>query len=180
MSGLLDRVIGAARLDVKTYEEVEHDKEATPQAAGIVIASALATGIGTLGYGGGIGSVIGGTLAGLLGWVIWAGVIYLIGTKLLPESQTDADMGQLLRTLGYAQAPGILRIFGFIPVLGALIHLAVGIWLIATTVVAVRQALDYTSTGRAVGVVVLGFLAYLLVFGLLFSAMGGGAATPVG
>lgn len=145
-----------------------------PQAATVVILSALAAGIGTTGQGG-FGALIVGTLAALIGWVLWAGVIYLIGAKLMPEENTQADMGQVMRALAFAQAPGVIRVFGFIPMIGPLLHLVAAIWMIVAMVIAVRQSLDYESTGRAVGVVILGFVVYILVFALLVASMGGGS-----
>jgi hypothetical protein len=116
------------------------------------------------------------TLGSLIGWFIWAGLTYLIGTKMLPEEQTEADMGQLLRTTGFASSPGLLRILGIVPVLGALVGLIVSVWMLIAFVVAVRQALDYKSTGRAVAVCLIGFVVYLaFVFGLSLVA-GVGAA----
>lgn len=173
MNQLINRMLGAARLDVQTYEEVEHDAGAMPQAATVVILSALAAGIGSMTQGG-FGALIIGTLAALIGWVLWAGVIYLIGAKVMPDTNTDADMGQVMRALAFAQAPGVIRIFGFIPVLGPLVHLVAAVWMIVAMVIAVRQSLDYESTGRAVAVVILGFVVYILVFGLLVASMGGG------
>lgn len=171
MSSFAKRMLGAAQLDVAIYEEVEHDKDATGQALGVVVLSALCAGIGGAAVGG-FGALIGLTLAALVGWFLWAGVIYLIGGKLLATEQTDVDMGQLLRTLGFAQSPGVLRVLGVIPGLGALIQLVASIWMLVAMVIAVRQALDYESTGRAIGVVLLGFLAYLLTFGTLFAIFG--------
>lgn len=177
MNQMIERMLGAARLDNATYEAVEHDTEAMPQAAGVVVLAALAAGIGASGQGG-FGALIVGTVAALIGWVVWAGVIYVIGAKLMPEAGTEADMGQVMRTLAFAQAPGLIRVFGFIPVVGPLIHLVAAIWMIATMVVAVRQSLDYESTGRAIGVVLLGFVVYILVFGLLIAMTGGGGNAP--
>lgn len=178
----VQRMIDAAKLEPAAYEEVEHDTGATGAAAGVVVLASIASGIGALSYGG-IGMLIGGMIAALLGWVVWAAVIYIIGAKLLPEAGTEADMGQLLRTLGFAQSPGLLRVFGIIPFVGGLIYLIVAIWTICTTVVAVRQALDYDSTGRAVGVVILGFLFNLLISAVFFwlfgiGGSGAGTATP--
>lgn len=173
MNQFVNRMLGAAKLDVQTYEDVEHDTGAMGQAIGVVVLAALAAGIGVVDQGG-FGNLIIGTLAALIGWAIWAGIIYLIGVKVMPEAGTQADMGQIMRTLAFAQAPGILRIFGFIPLVGPFIYLVTAIWMIVTMVVAVRQSLDYTSTGRAVGVVILGFLAYMLVFGLMLALIGGG------
>jgi hypothetical protein len=91
----------------------------------------------------------------------------MIGTRLLPTAQTHADWKQLLRTTGFASAPGLIRVAGLIPLIGWFVYLIAGIWMLAAFVVAVRQALDYTSTLRAVGVCVLGWIAYALI-SLLF------------
>lgn len=176
MQSFTQRMIGAAKLHPPTYEEVEHDGSATGQAALVVVLAALAAGIGAMGaMGGSIGFLLLNAVAALLGWLIWAALIWAIGTKLLPEAQTEADIGQLLRTLGFAATPGLLRVFGIIPVLGSIIWVVASLWMLATTVIAVRQALDYTSTLRAVGVCAIGWLAQLLIMALI-----GGVAGPAG
>lgn len=162
----VQRVIGAARLDVNTYEEVEADRGATGQAAAVVGLVAVASGLGLLAAGG-FWSLLLAALGAVLGWVVWAVVIYVVGAKWLPESGTRADVGQVMRTLGFAQAPGLLRVFGWVPLVGGLVYLLATIWTIVSTVVAVRQALDYSSTGRALGVTVLGFAVNALVWWLL-------------
>lgn len=159
MATFTQRMIGAAKLDVHTYEEVETDTTAFGQAMAVVILSSVAAGIGMAGRQQAMG-LLAGTVGGLVGWFIWAWLTYFIGTRLLPMPQTHADWGQLLRTTGFAASPGILRVLGFIPVLGALVFFAVGIWMLAAFVVAVRQALDYTSTLRAVGVCLIGWIIY--------------------
>lgn len=163
---MLRRMIGAATLNVHVYEEVEADKSATWQAFGVVVLVALVSGIGFL-FTGGISGLIGAIIFALIGWGLWALIIYWIGSTLFRTSRTKADWGQLLRTLGFAQSPGVLRIFGLIPIIGPVIFFATILWQIATTVVAVRQALDYTSTLRAVGVVLVAFIPYALLLGLL-------------
>lgn len=172
MSSYMDRLIGAAKLDVNTYEEVEADSNATGQAAATVVLSSLAAGIGAISVGGAAG-LISVTLGALVGWLIWAGLIYLIGAKLMPESGTDADFGQVLRTIGFAASPGILRILGVIPVLGWLVNLVVMVWMLCTTVIAVRSALDYQSTGRAVAVCVIGWLVMAFVVGGIMARFAG-------
>lgn len=174
MATFTERMIGAAKLDVATYEEVEADKTATGQAMLVVVLSSVAAGIGALGSMGIVGLLV-GTIGALVGWFIWAGLIFIIGTKILPEPQTEADMGQLLRTIGFASSPGILRLLGFIPVLGTMLSFAVAIWMLVATVVATRQALDYTSTGRAVAVCAIGFVVYLVVSVVIGSIVGLGA-----
>ena len=166
-----ERVLGALRLDVQTFEEVEADRSATGQAMLVVVLASIASGIGTLGQGGRAGFV-GGLLGALGGWVVWAFLTYWIGTRLLPAPETRADMGQLLRTIGFAQSPGLLRVLGIVPILGRLVLLVSAIWMLAAFVVAVRQALDYRGTGRAAAVCAIGFLAYLAVSAVIFLLFG--------
>ena len=167
-----ESMIGAAKLDVAIYEEVEADTTATGQALLVVVLSSLAAGLSFVTLNG-IRGVIWGTLSAIVGWIIWAGITYLVGTKMLPEPQTRSDMGELLRTLGFAMSPGILRILGIIPIIGFVVNLVVLFWLLAAVVVAVRQALDYKSTGRAVGVCLIGFIVYILAF-ILVGTMSAG------
>ena len=162
MASFTDRMIGAARLDPATYEEVEADTTAMGQAIGVVLLSSVAAGIGTIRVGG-MGLVIGGLVLALIGWVVWALMTYVIGTKILPEPQTKSDLNEILRTTAFAQAPGILRVAGIIPFLGVLINFLIAVWMLVAMVVAVRQALDYTSTLRAVGVCIIGWLVYMLI-----------------
>jgi hypothetical protein len=131
--------------------------------------SSVAAGIGSLSLGTG---VIAGAVAALLSWVIWAFLTYLIGTRLLPEPQTQADMGQMMRTLGFAQSPGVLRLFGGIPGIGPLVLGIVSVWMLVAMVIAVRQALDYTTTWRAVVVCVVAWLAVIIPAVLLLGPMG--------
>lgn len=166
MASFTERMIGAARLDVRTYEEVEADTTALGQAMGVVVLSSIATGIGMTGRAGATG-LLAGLIAGLAGWFVWAGLTYFIGTRLLPEPQTRADIGQLLRTTGFAAAPGIIRVLGILPILGVVVLFLAGVWMLAAFVVAVRQALDYTSTLRAVGVCLVGWIVYVVVIAIL-------------
>ena len=155
------RMIGAATLDVSVYEEVEADSTATAQAAGVVAIVALCSAIG--GIGAGAQGVFSGLIAALVGWAIWAGVTYLIGDKVLGGTAT---WGELLRTLGFAQAPGVLFALGVIPLIGGLASIAVGLWILVTGIVAIRQALDF-GTGRAIATAILGFIPYVMLAAML-------------
>ena len=158
------RVLGAAALDRRAYEEVEADGRSTGQAVGVVLLASVAGGIGLLGLGMPTPwSLIAGIVGSLIGWIAWAALTYLIGTRLLPEPQTRADVGELLRTTAFASAPGFLRALGVIPFLGLAIYAIASIWMLLAMIVAVRQALDYKSTSRAVGVCVVGWALSLLV-----------------
>ena len=168
MAGLTNRIIRAAKLEVHLYEEVEADTGAMGQAMVVVVLSSVAAGIGSIAQGGARGIVL-GTIVALIGWYIWAYITYFIGTKLLPEPQTKADHGELLRTIGFSSAPGLIRILGIIPGLNAIVNLAAGIWMLVAMVVAVRQALDYSSTGRAVAVCAIGWVVQMLILMLFFS-----------
>ncbi len=172
MSSFTERMIGAAKLDAHTYEEVEHDSGAMGQAIAVVVLSSLAAGVGSVLYAGVWPGLVVGTIAALVGWVIWAFLAWIIGTKLLPEANTKADMGQLLRTIGFASAPGILRVLGIIPGIGGIIVFVCNIWMLAAMVVGVRQALDYTSTWRAVGVCLIGWLVLIALQALVFTMLG--------
>ena len=158
MASFTERMVNAAALSVHTYEEVERDTTAMGQAMGVVTLSSVAAGIGNIWRGG--PGVLAGVVGALLGWIIWAWLTYLIGTRLLPESRTRADWGQLLRTTGFAAAPGIVRVLGIIPLLGWLVLGFANLWMLAAFVVAVKQALDYTRTGRAIGVCLVGWVAH--------------------
>ena len=154
-----ERMKGAAMLDVATYEEVEHDESLTTQAAIVVLLAAVARGIG--GFNDGGNGIIVGIIAALFSWLVWAGVTYLIGDKLLKGTAT---WGELLRTLGYAQAPALLLILGILPLpfFGGLLAAVVGIWLLVTGIVAIRQALDF-DTGKAILTAFLGWLVAVAI-----------------
>ena len=178
MASFADRMIRAAKLDVALYEEVEADKGAMGQAVGVVILSSVAAGIGTISATGVKGLII-GTLAALLGWFVWSFLTYFIGTKLLPEPQTKADYGELLRTIGFSSSPGVLRVLSIIPMLGVILNFIVGIWMLVAMVIAVRQALDYKSTWRAVGVCLIGWIVQAVIFALFFWLAGGFGASQM-
>jgi hypothetical protein len=164
------RLIGALALDPPIYEEIEADTRATGQAMLVVVLSSVSAGIGAFGWGAGSwrGILFISALA-LVSWAVWAILTYVIGTQLLPEGQTRADIGQLLRTIGFASAPGMLRIFGIVPGATLPAFVITAIWMLAAMIVAVRQALDYTSTMRAVAVCIIGWaLAFGLAVGLQF------------
>ena len=167
-----NRIIRAAKLDSNLYEEVEADKSALGQAMAIVVLSSIAAGIG-LYKTGGFSGIITGTMASLISWYVWAYLTYFIGTKFLPEPQTQADLGELLRTIGFSSSPGLLRVFYFVPGIGVLLYLISSFWMLVAMIIAVRQALDYNSTLRAVGVCVIGYIIQIFVLVIIFSIFGG-------
>jgi hypothetical protein len=157
------------KLDPEVYEEVEADRRATGQAVLTVVLSSLAAGAGGALSGGWYGVVLNSIVA-LVGWVVWAFLSFLIGTKLLPEAGTRSDMGELIRCTGFSSAPGLMQIFGLIPGTGGYVRLAIAIWMLAAFVIAVRQALDFTSTLRALGVCVIGWVVLMSLNVLVFLA----------
>lgn len=164
----LARMVGAATFDTRTYEEVEGDTGATGQALLVVLLASLAAGVGWIGFDpGNLAAIAILTLVAVAGWVTWAFLTYLIGTHLFPERQTRSDAGELLRTLGFAQAPGVFRLLAAVSGAGALVTAITAVWTLATMVVAVRQALDYTSTLRAVAVCATGWAIALTMVWLV-------------
>ncbi len=166
MASMVDRMIRAAMLDAQLYEEVEADKGALGQAMAVVVLASIAGGIGSGRLGGLTGFFI-GTVGALIGWFIWAALTYFIGTKILPEPTTKADVGELLRTTGFSSSPGLIRVLGLIPGITGIVFLVSGVWMLTAMIIAVRQALDYRSTFRAVGVCVIGWVVQVVVMLLL-------------
>jgi hypothetical protein len=183
---LTDRMIRAARLDIGVYNEVEADLNATNQALTVVVATAIAGGLGSaIGQAiagrpnGVIGGLIGGVLTELIGWAVWSYVMYLVGTRVFHGTAT---YGELLRTLGFAYSPGVLLILRFIPVLGGLITAVVGVWRIVAGFIAIREALDLDN-GNTLATIVVGIIGYLVVLfiiGAILVALGVGAAAVTG
>ena len=170
-SSIRDRIIRAAKLDSAVYEEVEADRGAMGQAMTVVVLSGIAAGVGSITRGG-FGGVLLGTIFALISWYVWAYLTYFIGTKLLPEPQTTADHGELLRTVGFSSSPGLIRVLGIIPGFAGPVFLVASIWMLIAMVIAVRQALDYKSTFRAVGVCLIGWIVQAILLTLLFSILG--------
>lgn len=165
---LIGRMIRAARLDPRLYAEVEADETSIGQAASIVVLAAFAGGINLPGASFGI--LFGGLLTALGGWLLFAYVIYLIGARLLPEPGTKANFGALLRAMGFANAPGVVKLLGIVPELRGLVLFVATVWVLVATVTAVRHALSYTSSWRAIGVCAIPLLAsQLLLFAVVSS-----------
>jgi hypothetical protein len=171
-NSFLQRLIGAAALDTAIYEEVEADEGATSQALTVVLLSSAAAGVGAGDLEGvDISAMAVTATISLLAWAAWAVVTYEIGTRILPGMRTEADVGQLLRTLGFAATPGLLRVLGIMPAVAYPVFAVTWVWMLAAMVVAIRQALDYQSTMRAVLVCVIGWalaIGMVIGIGLLF------------
>jgi hypothetical protein len=172
---LVDRMVRAAQLDSNLYEEVEADKGANGQAFTVVLIASIASGLGV-----GIAAIISGDSGiwflwglligigtGIVGWLIWSLFAYLLGTTIFRGPETEADYGQLIRTIGFSNTPRLLSFFSFIPFLGGIISFIAFVWALVAGVIAVRQALDFT-TWRAIGTCVVGWLIYTLIVFLVF------------
>jgi hypothetical protein len=166
MASLTQRMIGAMQADVKTFEEVEKDPAALGQAITVIVIAAVASLIGNI-FRDGVGYGIVGLLGTLLGYGVWTVLVVLIGTKLMPEPATRADFSEGFRVIGFAASPGVFNILAIIPFLGPLISFCISLWILVVMVVAVRSVLDYTSTGRAIVVCLLGFIVGLILYVLV-------------
>ncbi len=167
---LVDRAIGAAMLQVPIYEEVEADTDATVQAAIVVGVVAVASAIGNWHLG--PRGLVSGILSAYIGWAVWSAVTYYVGTWLGGK----ATWGEMLRTIGFAQAPGVLLVVGIIPFLGALVKLVVVVWMLVAGIIAIRQALDFDNqTGKAIVTALIGLLLYVVAAAIIGSVLGLGA-----
>ena len=173
MASFQDRVIGAMKLQASTFEEVENDATATGQAAALVVAASVASGLGLI-FWLGIGAVLRQIIVSLIGWGIGSTVIWYIGTKVMPDPATKADFQETFRVVAFAAAPGVFGIITVIPILGYVVLFLLWLWQLAAMVVAVRQVLDYNTTGKAIVVVIIGFIVNLIItFTLGAMALGG-------
>lgn len=161
---MIQRMIGAAFFNRETYEEIEADQGALGQAIGVVLLVTLCGIVGGIiggffeGEAVGLGILLGiisGFVFGVVRWAIWVSVMYLVGGKMLRTGDTETSWSEVGRVVGFAYSPGVLSLFTFVPVVGGLFWLVGVVWQVAAVVVAVRQAMDFQSTGRAIGVVLL-------------------------
>ena len=164
----LERVFRAIKIEIELYEEVEKDKSATVQAGLVVILSSLAAGVGALQMG--TSNFLMAPILSLLRWYVWAYVIYFVGVKLFGGIKTKSNHGELLRTIGFSSAPGLLRVFGITPELMTVTFIGSAFWMLACMVVAVKSALDYESLWKSLGVVIVAWLfqAFFLFLVIIF------------
>ncbi len=167
--GIVNRMIRAAKLDSDLYEEVEHDQSATKQAAIVVVGTSIAAGIGSS-IAGDVLLLLIFPIVSIVAWALYAWLTYFIGTRLLAGPETSADWGELARTLGFASAPRALLVFAVLPALTVTLGAIVAIWMLITTVVAVRAALDF-STWRAIATVIVGWIAQGVILGATFALL---------
>jgi hypothetical protein len=162
MASLTERMVGAMQASVSTFEEIEKDPAALGQAVTVIAIAGLAALIGNI-FRTGISAGIVGLCATFIGYVVWTVIVVLVGTKVMPEPATKADFAEGFRVIGFVASPGVFNVLAIIPFLGPLISFAISIWMLVVMVVAVRSVLDYTSTGRAIIVCLIGWVVYLIL-----------------
>jgi hypothetical protein len=170
MASLGERMVGAMKADVRTFEEIEADPGALGQAVTVIVLAGVAAMIGNL-FRDGVATGVGALLMSLIGYAIWTVIVVLVGTKLMPEPATKADFAEGFRVIGFAAAPGVFNVLAIIPFLGVLISFFISIWSLVIMVVAVRSVLDYSSTGRAIVVCLIGFIINLIVTFLIMAPL---------
>lgn len=162
MASLGERMIGAMKADVNTFEEIERDTTAMGQAVTVIVLAGVAALIGDI-FRSGLMAGIVALLIALAGYALWAFIVVIVGTKLMPEPSTKADFNEGFRVIGFSAAPGVFNVLAIIPYLGPLIRFVVSLWSLVIMVIAVRTVLDYTNTGRAIIVCLIGFVIYWIV-----------------
>ena len=172
ISTFFNRILRAIKIDIDLYEEVEKDKSATVQAGAVVVLSSLAAGVGAMQLGS--SNFILAPILSLLSWYVWAYVIYFVGVKLFGGPSTKSNHGELLRTIGFSSAPGLIRVFGVTPDLMTVTFIGSAFWMLACMVVAVKSALDYDSLWKSLGVVIIAWLFqafFLILIIILFKGI---------
>ena len=165
-----DRVVGAMKLEPNAFEDVERDPTAIGQSVGVIALAAVAAGIGNIYYGG-LTGIVSGAFMSVISFLIWSLIIWLVGTKVLPEPASKADYPETFRVLGFAAAPGLASVITIIPLLGWLLMFVIWLWQIAAMVVAVRQVLDFSTTGKAIVVVIVGFIINIVLTVLIIGPL---------
>jgi len=177
---MLDRILRVIKLDKSVYAEVETDESAMSQAVTVVAIVAVLSAIG-----GGIGALINDTsfvsaflvaiVSAFISWVVWAAVTYFVGTTIF---HGEATIGEMLRVIGFAQAPLVLNVLSFIPCLGPIISLLAWLFSLYTGFLAIQEGLDL-DTGKTAATVAIGWVVGFiisLVIGMIFGvgAIGAG------
>ena len=174
MTGLPERMIGAMKADVKTLNEIEADPNALGQAITVIVIAGVAAMIGNI-FRNGLTAGIFGLVMTLIAYAVFSFLVTIIGTKLMPEPSTKASFQEVFRTIGFAAAPGVFNVLAIIPFLGPLIGLVIAIWSLVVGVIATREALDYTSTGRAIIVCLIAAGIVAVFWMIMLAILIGGA-----
>lgn len=173
MADLTGRMIGAMKADVATFTEIEADQGAMGQAITVIVIAGVAALIGNI-FRAGVVSGVFGLIGSLLGYALFSVMVFLIGTKVMPEPATKADFNETFRVVGFAASPGVFNVLAIVPYLGPLISLLVGLWGLVIAVVAVREVLDYSNTGRAIIVCLIAGVICLIIWMVVMVPILGG------
>jgi hypothetical protein len=161
-ASLTERMVGAMKADAKTFQEIEADQNAMGQAIAVIVIAGIAALIGNIFRSGLTGGFM-ALLLSLIGYAIWSIMVVIIGTKVMPEPTTKADFPEAFRVIGFTASPGVFNVLAIIPFLGPLLSLLITIWMLVIGVIAVREVLDYSNTGRAIIVCVIAMIVYLCI-----------------
>lgn len=175
MASLAERMVGAMKADVKTFQEIEADPGALSQAVTVIVIAGVASLVGNI-FRAGITAGIIGLITSLIGYALWTVAIVLIGTKVMPEPTTKADFAEGFRVIGFTASPGVFNVLAIVPFIGPLIQFIVAIWMLVIAVVAVREVLDYSNTGRAIIVCLIALVLYMVVIFLVVTPIFVGSA----
>jgi len=175
MSRFLDRLFRAAKIDAGLYDEVAADTKAMFQAMMAVFIYSVASAYGNFGRAG-VTGINFGMITTLFGWYVWAFSSYFVGVRLLPGAQVSVDRKAVLRALGFATSPGLIRLLGLIPGMSGAAFLIASVWMIVAASVALKQTLGFESTSRAVVACIIGWIISTIfqvsLYFLLLSAFG--------
>jgi hypothetical protein len=170
MATLGERMVGAMKADVRTFQEIEADPTAIGQAVTVIVIAGVASLIGNIFRVGVLGGVM-SLLVSLIGYALWSLLVVLIGTKVMPEPATKADFNEAFRVVGFTAAPGVFNVLAIVPWIGPLISLVISLWMLVIGVIAVREVLDYSNTGRAIIVCLLAMLVVWIITLLVLTPM---------
>ena len=175
MASLPERMVGAMKADVKTFQEIEADPNAITQAVMVIVIAGVAGLIGNI-FRAGVMAGIFTLIVSLIGYALFAFLVVIIGTKVMPEPSTKADFQEGFRVLGFTAAPGVFNILAIIPFLGPFLSFLIAIWMLVIAVIATREVLDYSNTGRAIIVCIIAMLIYWTVTFIILMPLLVGAA----
>jgi hypothetical protein len=175
MASLPERMVGAMKADVKTFQEIEADPNALGQAVTVIVIAGVAALIGNI-FRSGVMVGIFTLIVSLIGYALFAFLVVIIGTKVMPEPSTKADFQEGFRVLGFTASPGVFNVLAIIPFLGPLLSFLIAIWMLVIAVIATREVLDYSNTGRAVIVCIIAMLIYWIVTFIILMPLLVGAA----
>ncbi len=175
MASLVERMTGAMRADVKTFQEIEADPTALSQAVTVIVIAGVASLVGNIWRLGVMAGMM-GLVVNLIVYALWTALVVLIGTKVMPEPSTKADFHEAFRVIGFTASPGVFNVLAIIPFLGPLVSFVVWIWMVVLGVVAVREVLDYTELWRAVAVcLIAAVVCWIVMVMVLLPLLVGGA-----